>query len=264
MKLRSSLRFVYGMLAIAVLVTALPRAGEAQVLPKLRVAASAADGFAEAHYALDLGFFEKEGLSVELTTVANGNGCYRRRRVRCCRRRDHGSVKSRAAVIRGVSFTLIAGGGMYTSASPVIVMEVAKNSTLKNAVDLEGRRSASSGLNDIHARLGRDLAQRARCRRDESEVRPKCRFRAMGAALARGTVDAAVIAEPALTAARNDGQTRDFAKVLDAVAPNFLNGTWFTMAPFAQQNPEVIKRFKRQFTTPHAGRTRITISRPRF
>jgi NitT/TauT family transport system substrate-binding protein len=59
-----------------------------------------------------------------------------------------------------------------------------------------------------------------------------------------GTVDAAVISEPSLTVAKNSGLVRDFAKVYDAISTVIMNGAWFTTVPFAQKNPELIKRFQ--------------------
>jgi len=51
----------------------LPRPVWAQSAPvKVRIGSVAADTYAEGFYALDLGFFDKAGLSVDITPFSNG------------------------------------------------------------------------------------------------------------------------------------------------------------------------------------------------
>ncbi len=53
-------------------VVAVPAIAEEQTLPTVRIAASMSDPFAEVYYALEMGFFKKEGLDAQVTTVASG------------------------------------------------------------------------------------------------------------------------------------------------------------------------------------------------
>ena len=64
----------------------------------------------------------------------------------------------------------------------------------------------------------------------------------MGPALARGTVQAAQIAEPAKSAAINAGQIRPFADVYLAVAPEFATIVWIATKPWLQANPDTAKK----------------------
>jgi NitT/TauT family transport system substrate-binding protein len=66
-------------------------------------------------------------------------------------------------------------------------------------------------------------------------------FPAMSAALQAGRVAAAVIAEPALTAAR--GSTRLLANTLDAIARSFYISVWFATTPWLAQNTAAAHRF---------------------
>jgi ABC-type nitrate/sulfonate/bicarbonate transport system substrate-binding protein len=56
-------------------------------------------------------------------------------------------------------------------------------------------------------------------------------------------VDAAVIAEPSLQNALDQGQIRPFGKLFDAIAPQFLIGAWFSTTTFVQQNTQLVRDF---------------------
>jgi ABC-type nitrate/sulfonate/bicarbonate transport system substrate-binding protein len=243
MSKRSPLRVARLAVALAVVALLVPTGARAQTLPTLRIAAVPADGFAEAYYALDMGFFKKAGLDVDVQTFANGTAATIALASGAADVGITSPVNLVPAIERGVPFTLIAGGGLYTTNAPVVVMDVAKDSSFKTASDLEGKTIGVSGLNDIMQVS--TVAWLASHGADPAKVRfVEVPFPQMGAALARGTVDAAVISEPSLTIARNNGLTRDFAKVYDAMSTEVMNGAWFTTMPFAQKNPELIKRFQ--------------------
>ncbi len=231
------------LLTLLMVAFAFPSRAETQTLPTLRIAAVSADAFAEAYFALEMGFFKKVGLDVDVQTFANGTAATIAVASGAADVGITSPVNLVPAIERGVPFTLIAGGGLYTTDTPVVVMDVAKDSPLKTAADLEGKTVGVSGLNDIMQVS--TVTWLAAHGVDPTKVRfVEIPFPQMGAALVRGTVDAAVINEPSLTIAKNNGLTRDFARVFDAISPLVMNGAWFTTVPFAQKNPELIKRFQ--------------------
>ena len=65
----------------------------------------------------------------------------------------------------------------------------------------------------------------------------------MGAAIDRGTLDAAVIGEPQLSAALKANDVRILTDPMPLIAPRFVLGAWFTTQQFAQRYPEAIKRY---------------------
>jgi NitT/TauT family transport system substrate-binding protein len=238
---RSRFSTVAVWLALAVLV--LPSAGGSQTLPSLRVAATANDTFAEAYYALDMGFFKKEGLNVDLQTFANGAAVTTAVAGGAADVGISNPVGLAGAFSHGAPFVIIAGGGMYSTNAPTTVMCVAKDSPLKTAKDFEGKTIAVSGLKDL-TQLGA-VAWLAQHGADTTKMRfVEIPFAEMGPALQRGTIDAAVISEPSLTSAKDKGLVRVFAKVFDAIAPEFLIGAWFTTTPFQQKNPDLVKKFQ--------------------
>jgi len=68
------------------------------------------------------------------------------------------------------------------------------------------------------------------------------KFPEMGPALQRGTVQAATIAEPALSSAIHLNEARAFADVYEVIAPEFANIVWFTSKSWLQKNPDTAKR----------------------
>jgi NitT/TauT family transport system substrate-binding protein len=66
----------------------------------------------------------------------------------------------------------------------------------------------------------------------------------MAAALDRGTVDAAMIPEPALQIALAGGTTKVCAKAFDSVAPSFMLNGWITTADWLKKNPDVTRKFR--------------------
>lgn len=238
-----SRRFFTAALALAIVALAAPETGGTQTLPTLKVAATANDTFAEAYYAQDMGFFKNAGLNVDLQTFANGAAVSTAVAGGASDVGVSNPINLAVAFSHGVSFTLIAGGGMYATGAPTTVLCVAKDSPLKTAKDFEGKTIAVSGLKDL-SQLGA-LAWLSQHGADTSKIHwIETTFSEMGPALQRGTIDGAVISEPSLSAAKDKGLVRVFAKVFDAIAPQFLIGAWFTTTPFAQKNPDLIKRFQ--------------------
>jgi NitT/TauT family transport system substrate-binding protein len=68
-------------------------------------------------------------------------------------------------------------------------------------------------------------------------------FPDMPGALATGRIDAAVIAEPELSAALAKGDVRVLANCYDGISKNFLIGAWFTTGAWAKAHPDLVKKF---------------------
>jgi len=66
----------------------------------------------------------------------------------------------------------------------------------------------------------------------------------MGQALARGTVQAAQIAEPAMSNAIRAGDVRHFADVYSAIAPEFATIVWFSSKSWMQANADAVRKLR--------------------
>jgi NitT/TauT family transport system substrate-binding protein len=212
----------------------------AQTAPVLRVGAVPVDGFAEAYYARDMGFFDKAGLNVEITTFNNGSGATTAAAGGAI---DIGISTVNAianAVIHGIPYVYIAGGSMYVSSAPAAVLAVAKDSAIKTPADLIGKTVAISAFKD-----GTHLAMAAYLTKngiDPSKVNfIEMPYPLMAPAVVRGTVAAAVIVEPFVAASAND--VRTFAKPLDSLASEFLLAGWFCTTTWLSANAATARKF---------------------
>jgi NitT/TauT family transport system substrate-binding protein len=213
----------------------------AQDVPTVRAASLVSDTAGEAVYGQDSGIFTRTGFHVELTLFNNYGPV-------------QAAVASRAVDVGVLDFmgfavtashniplSIIAAGAQYNTKAPTLLLCVAKNSPLRRPADLAGKTISVGTL-----RGSADITTRAWLEQqhvDSGSVRIiELPFSEMSSALERGTVDAATIVEPSLAAALKTS-ARPFAKIYDSVAPQFVQNVWVTSNEYAQQNPEVLKRF---------------------
>ncbi len=239
--LRSSAKaIIAGILAATCFASAIPSA--AQTLPTVRVSASLADAYAEAYYAQDNGFFTANGLNVELTTVASAPAIAE---VVASGSGDFGvssALTIAQGIAHGIPFRIVAAGGVTSPATPATTLCVAGDSSVQVAKDLEGHTIGVIGLKTI-SQVGAE-AWLDKGHADLSKIRfIELTFPEMGAALARGTVAAAVLTDPSLSQAKATYHVRELASTSLAIAPRYLSSAWFTNAAFAEKNPDLVRRF---------------------
>ena len=227
--------------ALPALVAATSLPAFAQAAP-LKIGATANDTYAQPYYAQDEGYFTKAGLAVDITTFTNGASVAAAVASGAIDIGISNPVQLANAISRGIPFVCFAGGALYLSSSATTVLCVAKDAPYKTAKDLAGQAIAVSALKDVT-----DLAKTAYLEKngvDPATVKTiELPFAEMGPALARGTVAAAVMSEPAQTNSLTSGQTRIFAKVFDAIGPRFLISTWFTTRDWYAKNTALAKRY---------------------
>ena len=221
---------------------ALPRAAWAQAAPlKLRIGSVPADTYAGGFYALDLGLFDKAGLSVEIVPFTNGAAMAAAAAGGSIDIGIGDAIELANGISRGLPFVLIAGGGLYSSGAPTTTLCIAKASPITRAADLEGQTVAVVSLVSLMSSAVKSwLTQNGA---DITKVRfVEMPFPQMPPALARGTLAAACLSEPIMSAATAAG-AKVFAKVYDAVAKQFLISDWFTTRDWLAKNPDAAKRF---------------------
>jgi NitT/TauT family transport system substrate-binding protein len=234
-----------GALGLAV-ASPLARRADAQALKNVRLGTSAIDLFAQPFFVRDAGFFKKAGLDVDIkafgsvppiaAAVAGGD-------------LDIGvavPISLANAVIRGVPLIMIAGGALDTAVAPISQLCVAHNSPIRVAKDFEGKSIAVSGVKAL-SDLSLDvwLTQRGA---DPAKVgRLEMVQAAMTAAIVRGAVAGALLAEPQLSAGRKSDGVVALGDPFMAIAPRVLMSCWFTTTAFAEKNPDVIHRFQSAF-----------------
>ncbi|MEU6256745.1 ABC transporter substrate-binding protein [Streptomyces sp. NPDC047043] len=147
------------------------------------------------------------------------------------------------AQTKGVPVKSVANGSATTGNTTTDVSGVAvkKNSPIKSAKDLAGHTVAVNTLQNIGDTTVREAVRKDGG--DPSKVKfVELAFDQMPAALDGGQVDAAWMAEPALTIAKSQGArvvTSPFAET----DPKLTLATYFTSTQVAQKNPDLVKKF---------------------
>lgn len=235
------------LLALAAAALAAPRAALAQGTPAIRIGTSAAETYAQAFYAQELGLFTKAGLNVEIVTLATGSAVATAVAGGAVDIGVATVVSLANAIIRGLPFVMIAPSGMHTTKAPVGLLLVTKASTAKGPHDFEGTTIAVPSL-----KATADLAVRAWLVKGGADVGKvniiEAPFAQMGDGLERGTYAAACVSEPALTNALAKGAVRVLADPFDAISPSFLSAGWFTTAAFEKANPDAVKKIATALT----------------
>jgi NitT/TauT family transport system substrate-binding protein len=227
-------------LLFCALLALLPLAGSAQEPIALRLTTTYIDSGAEPFYAQELGFFQKNGLNVQLIPGKNGSAMV-------------ASVAGGSADIgysdigalskaysKGIKLIAVAPAALWTDDAPVNQMFVGKNASIRIAKDLNGKVFAVPGLG-----TGAEFASRAWIDKnggDASSVKfIELPYSAMPAALDAGRIDAAYVAEPFLEAAKKGGRFLAYAD--DAIAKVNLRTVWFASPEWSAAHPDVVKRF---------------------
>jgi NitT/TauT family transport system substrate-binding protein len=216
------------------------QAALAQTAPVLHVATGGKETDAEVFYAQDLGYFAKAGLNVEITIMQNGAAIGSAVAAGSLQVGSSSTLIIANAQAKGLPFAFIAPGGQYNDATPSTVLVVPVTSPIQSAKDLAGKAIAVLSLRGI------DQSSTEKWIDDNGGASASVKFveispPEMPAALARGTVDAAMLAEPYLTGAK--GAVRVLGKAYGAVAKSWLIAGWFSSTDWIEQNPETVHKF---------------------
>ena len=226
------------LLLAAVVLLAAPAAADAPAA--VTIATNPIDSGAEVFYADDLGFFAKAGLSVQIQPGANGAAIAAAVAGNAV---DIGYADIGAlakAHTRGIEFSIIAPAALWDANAPVNAILVAKDSPVRTPKDLNGKTIAVPGLGTaasfvVFAWLDANGA-------DSSTVKfIELPYSAMPAAIESGRVDAAHVAEPFISVAKE--HARIFASADDTLGKQYLRTVWFTRASWAAAHPDLVARF---------------------
>jgi NitT/TauT family transport system substrate-binding protein len=211
----------------------------AQTAP-LRLGGSGTDLYIEPFLALDGNYLANAGLGhAEVSSLANGGAIAAAVAGGALEAGLADMIQIANAANRGLPFAFFAGSGLYASDAPILALCVAKNGPVKSAKDLEGGTVALVALKSIT-----EAAVREWLRVNGADL-TKIKFfelpyAEMAPALARGTVAAAFVGEPFLSAAKDD--VRIVGRCYDAVAPSFYISAWFASRDWIAKNGETVRR----------------------
>lgn len=215
------------------------RAAGAQTGVHIRLGTSAIDGYLEPYYAAEQGFFTRAGLDVETQLFSSGARVTTAVAAGAIDAGLSNPVSLANAVDHGLPMLLFAGGVLYNR--DAIALCVAADSPLREAKDLNGKTIGVTALEDsntLHVRAWVDQNGGDSTTLQFVEIP----FSAMPAAIARGTVAAAPVAEPALTPAIRAGTLRVFAHTLDVYGTHFIIGGWIARTEWIEKNAGLVRR----------------------
>jgi NitT/TauT family transport system substrate-binding protein len=236
------IRRAAAIVAVAGSILAATRLAAAQTsAPAVRIGALPIDSSGEAFYGSETGIFLSNGITPQVTFLSSGAGIVAAALAGDLDVGLANPLQVASAVARGIPLQMIAPAALYSKRDLNPNLLVAKTSPIKAAKDLIGATIAVGTLGDftqlsLFVWLERNGVSRTSVRYVEV---PNS---AMAAALARGTVQAAIITEPARTDAMRAGQIRDFADTYIAVAPEFATVVWFTTKNWLEKNPDIAKK----------------------
>jgi len=248
--------------AIAGAPFALSAAAAAQTSATVRIGSVVSDLGLETYISVDNGFYTRAGVNVEVTNFTNSGPIVQAVAGGALDAGPADMIQVANAAQHGVPLAFFAGGGLYSSKAPILGMCVAKNSPLKTAKDLEGLTIALGALKSITEGAvsewlrvnGVDLSKTKFFLLSFPEMLP---------ALQRGTISAALIGEPFLSAAR--GEVNVIGYPYDVVGSSFYISSWFASRDWLARDPDTARRFIQatyetaRYANAHRADTALTL-----
>jgi NitT/TauT family transport system substrate-binding protein len=227
--------------ATATATLAHPRSLRAADLTALQIGTMPTDGSAQPFYGLDHNFFKDAGFDVKLT-ILNNTASLASAVASGALEIGFGSVIPLAqAHLRGLDFQVIAPATIYNGTTPVNVIMVGNNSTVKKAADLNGQTVAVNGLRDLT-----QYEMQAWIDKNGGDVKSvkliETPFSEMAVALESGRVAAGILAEPFWTAAL--ATCRVIGNGSEAVGKHYMVTGWFASTDWLAKNAATAKRLQ--------------------
>ena len=195
--------------------------------------------------AMEKGFFKAEGLDLETLPLAGGAPIINGVVSGDLQFGWTNVISLYQARVGGFDFKLIAGGATNVKAKHEShAIQVAQNSPVKTAKDLEGKTVAVNTLNNIVHLMA--MAWIDKNGGSSSKVKfVEVPFPQMAATLSAGKLDAISVHEPSATAAIEKGGARVLAQPWGDVLPKFLIASWFASEKWLVKNKETGQAFVR-------------------
>jgi len=192
------------------------------------------------YYAQELGYFKAAGLDVHITDMSSSPAIVS---ALASGAADIGfSVVGSAALARqrGIPVRFVAPGALYLASNPTAQLLGPKDTAIRTASDLSGKTVAVTGLADLTYYGTRAWIEKNGG--DTASVKfIELPFPEMLPALVQHRIDAAMIAQPFLAAAKND--TKAIAPVDDAIAPRFMSTGWVATDAWIAAHQSVAAKF---------------------
>ncbi|MGY0488597.1 ABC transporter substrate-binding protein [Streptomyces sp. WG-D5] len=189
------------------------------------------------------GFYEKQGLTLSMTMAQGGAAIVPGVVSGQFQFGFSNSTSLMVAQSKGVPVKVVVNGVASTGkrGADFGAVVVGKDSTIKSAKDLEGKKVAVNTLKNIN-----DTTVRESVRKDggdPSKVKfVELAFDQMPAALDKGQIDAAQVVEPAAATVKAQGG-REIASNFVDTARKLTVAMYFSSSQYVERHPDIVKKF---------------------
>jgi NitT/TauT family transport system substrate-binding protein len=240
-------RYAYRAAAFLVFLTLAAWGGgqaTAQTTTPLRIGVIPSDFSAQPYYAQDMGFFAKQGLTVEIVPVNNGAAAAAAVLSGSIELAYSNVMSLAIAHDKGIPLTILALANIYSADAPAGgLIGVKRAAPIATAQDLNGKTVAVGALNNV-THLGARAWVDANGGDSTSIHWLEIQISAMAAAVLSGRIDAAVMDQGVYPTLGKPGDPiRVIGHAYDAVAHTFAVGGWFASADWAKQHPLEAHKF---------------------
>jgi NitT/TauT family transport system substrate-binding protein len=232
--------------ALAFCLALVPLGASAQAAPApspatIRLGVITVEAAAEAFYALDMGFFKKQGLDVDLQIMQNGAAIAAAVTGGSLDAGFADTVSISNAHERGLPLIYLAPALLNSYAAPTLAILVNGAGAIHDAKDLNGKTIAVNGINNItmlpvEAWIDKNGGDSKTVKWIEVPIFNE------NDAVAAGKVDAAVTGEPFITFGTDKG-LRALYMDKNAIAPRYILSGFFTTKDWATKNPGLAAKF---------------------
>ena len=214
---------------------------------------------------MEQGFFEEEGLEIEITNASGGAALLPAVVAGDLDFAVSNAVSPMIAESRGLDISIVANSNSSTGdpESDFGYILVPEGSDIQTPADLEGHSigvNALAGITEMYVRYAVEQTGGDPDKVEYVEVGPAD----SPAALASGQVDAIWIVEPLVQIIKSQGGVPIYAMYAEPM-PDLTVGIYFTTAQYAEQNPEITEAFVRavnkssEYAQEHPDETRQAV-----
>lgn len=206
----------------------------------LRAACSPNEVNGDLFYAVDLGYFSRAGLNVDVQVMQNGAVVAAAMSGGSLEVGSSSSFVFMNARRHGLPYTIIAPGALHQVGDVEGALVVAASSAVRSARELNGKTVGGGTVGALDQLAAFSWIDQNGG--DSSTIKMiEIPLPSTADALEQNRVAAAMLPEPFLTGAGS--RIRILGKAYDAVAKSYLLSLWFTTTDFATKNPLAVRKF---------------------
>ena len=207
----------------------------------IRLGVITVEAAAEAFYAVDMGFFKKQGLDVDLQVMQNGSAIAAAVAGGSLDIGFADTISIASAHARGLPFIYLAPTLLNSYAAPTLAVLVNAAGPIREAKDLNGKTIAVNGINNItmvpvEAWIDKNGGDSKTVKWIEVPIPVQ------NDSVSSGKVDGAVLGEPFITFGADKG-LRGLYMDKNAIAPRYVLAGFMTTKDWAAKNPAVAAKF---------------------